>query len=64
MCRLLDGTRTRAGAQLLRANLLQPLRDEPTLEARYDALQELQEDEELAACLDACLAGLPRNLDG
>lgn len=62
--RFLNGTRTRAGAQLLRANLLQPLRDIPTLEARYDALDELMGDEGLAATIDICLSNLPKNLDG
>jgi len=33
-CRVLDRTKTKCGARLLRANLLQPLRDIPTLNAR------------------------------
>ena len=33
-CRVLDRTKTKCGARLLRANLLQPLRDITTLNAR------------------------------
>lgn len=62
--KLLDGTHTRAGSQLLRANLLQPLRDIPTLNARYDALEELREESDLFFSLDACIKVLPKYLDG
>ncbi|KAL4525061.1 hypothetical protein Ndes2526A_g07151 [Nannochloris sp. 'desiccata'] len=62
----LDGTRTRAGSQLLRANLLQPLKDIPTLNARYDALGELRSNSALLMTLEECLMQLPRKhgLDG
>jgi DNA mismatch repair protein MSH4 len=60
---LLDGTRTRAGGRLLRATLLQPLRDVPTLEARYDALAELRVRPELLLAVDGGLAALPANPD-
>jgi len=59
----LDGTRTRAGSQLLRANLLQPLKDIPTLNARYDALGELRSNGALLMTLGECLNQLPRNMD-
>ena len=59
----LDGTCTKAGSQLLRANLLQPLKDIPTLNARYDALGELRGSEELTGTLIECLGQLPKNLD-
>lgn len=59
----LDGTRTRAGSQLLRANLLQPLKDIPTLNARYDALGELRSNSALLMTLEECLMQLPRNMD-
>jgi DNA mismatch repair ATPase MutS len=62
-CRFLDGTSTKAGARLLRANLVQPLRDIPTLLARYDALEELKSQEELLFSLTSCLAQMPKNMD-
>ena len=62
-CRLLDKTKTRAGARLLRANLLQPLRDIGTLNLRYDCIEELLAQDELLGNIGACLAQLPHDLD-
>ena len=45
---LLNRTRTTCGSRLLRATLLQPLTDIPTLEMRYDCVEEIMEDENLA----------------
>jgi DNA mismatch repair ATPase MutS len=61
--KLLNGTRTKAGAAVLRANLLQPVRSIPTLKLRYDALGELHADSELFCTLDGCLGLLPTSLD-
>ncbi|KAL4430860.1 hypothetical protein ABPG75_006116 [Micractinium tetrahymenae] len=61
--RVLDRTKTRCGARLLRANLLQPLRDIATLNARYDCVEELMEEGEMAFSVAACLAQLPSDLD-
>lgn len=62
-CRVLDRTKTKCGARLLRANLLQPLRDIATLRLRYDAVAELLEDCGLALSTSTCLAALPKDLD-
>ncbi|GAB4817899.1 hypothetical protein N2152v2_004945 [Parachlorella kessleri] len=50
---LLDKTKTRAGARLLRANLLQPLRDIGTLNLRYDCIEELLAQDELLHSIGA-----------
>ena len=63
LLKFLDGTQTKAGAQLLRANVLQPLKDIPTLNTRYDALDELRYNPELTMTLGECLAQLPKNMD-
>lgn len=60
---MLDRTKTRCGARLLRASLLQPLRDVPTLNGRYDAVQELAQDFDVAGAVGACLARLPPDMD-
>lgn len=60
---MLDRTKTKCGARLLRANLLQPLRDISTLNLRYDCLEELRQDDELAFNVAACLKQLPKDLD-
>eukprot|EP00955_Chlamydomonas_euryale_P056888 356594-Chlamydomonas_euryale.AAC.7 len=60
---LLQHTRTTAGARLLRSSLLQPITDIATLEARYDCLQELLDNEEQAMDAEQCLNALPRDLD-
>ena len=44
---LLNQTLTPMGARLLRSNLLQPLTEKRFLEARYDALEELANHEEM-----------------
>ena len=60
----MDGTSTKVGAQLLRANILQPLRDIPTLNARFDALEELRNSRDLMLSVIACLGQMPRNIEG
>lgn len=44
---LLNNAHTAMGSRLLRSNLLQPLTDEDTLNARYDAVEELSTREEI-----------------
>ena len=61
--RLLNHTVTKCGAQLLRGNILQPLRHVPTLRLRQEAVAELVADETLLANVVACLSQLPPNLD-
>jgi len=55
--------RTDAGKLLLRANVLQPLTDAPTLAARAAAVAELAAAPAAAAALDAALRALPPTLD-
>lgn len=62
-CRVLDKTSTKCGARLLRASLLQPLRDVATLRLRYDAVEELLREADLAANVSTCLGALPKDLD-
>ena len=61
--RLLDGTQTKAGARLLRATLLRPLRDVATLNARYDCVEELAAAEDVLLDVSAGLKQLPQDLD-
>ena len=44
---LLNQTQTIMGARLLRNNILQPLTEEPALNSRFDALEELTTREEI-----------------
>ncbi|KAK9449441.1 muts domain V-domain-containing protein [Limtongia smithiae] len=53
---ILKNTGTPMGVRLLRAQILQPLTDIPTLEARYDALEELTQNEELFFSCQSSLA--------
>eukprot|EP00891_Asterochloris_glomerata_P002051 jgi/Astpho2/2051/Aster-00547 len=61
--RLMNRTKTKCGAKLLRANLLQPLTDLPTISLRQDAIQELCGNTELASDLKEMLGQLPPDLD-
>jgi DNA mismatch repair protein MSH4 len=61
--RVLNRTKTKSGARLLRASLLQPLRDISTLTMRYDAVDELAQEHDLAFNVSTCLATLPKDLD-
>lgn len=61
--RLLDHTRTAAGAHLLKSTLLQPPADLATIALRQQAVQKLLEDGEMAESLRAVLDKLPRDLD-
>ena len=60
---MLNGTRTKCGTRLLRASLLQPLRDVATLNERYSCVGELLENEEMAFNVATCLQKLPKDLD-
>jgi hypothetical protein len=51
------------GKRLLRASLLQPLSSVPTITARHDAIEELQNAPSMQADLQTFLQGLPKNLD-
>ena len=64
LLQFLDGCQTRAGKQLLRANILQPLTDIPTLNARLDALDELRSKYDLTMTVMDCIGQLPKNMDG
>lgn len=44
---LLNENATKMGSRLLRSNILQPLTDAETLNARYDALEEMTTKEEI-----------------
>ena len=48
LLQLLNRTRTACGGRLLRASLLQPLTDAPTICARHDAVSELMESSDMA----------------
>ena len=53
-------TVTKGGAQMLKASLLQPLRDIATIEARLDALDEILRDETLFIALTSLLSKVPK----
>ena len=53
-------TATKGGAQLLKASLLQPLRDVATIDARLDALDEILHDETLFISLKSLLSKVPK----
>lgn len=57
---LLNKTVTKGGAQLLKASLLQPVRDIATIDARLDALDEVLRDETLYIALASLLAKVPK----
>jgi DNA mismatch repair protein MSH4 len=64
----LDATCTRAGSRLLRANILQPLRDIPTINARLDAVSELvvmghDVDDLLLSSTQEALSRMPKDMD-
>jgi DNA mismatch repair protein MSH4 len=64
----LDATCTRAGSRLLRANLLQPLRDIPTINARLNAVSELvvmghDNDDLLLSSTQEALSRMPKDMD-
>ncbi|KAJ3689018.1 hypothetical protein LUZ61_018182 [Rhynchospora tenuis] len=60
---MLKTTRTFGGARLLRANLLQPLKDIETIKARLDCLDELMSNEELFFGLAQGLRKFPKETD-
>nr|XP_043610732.1 DNA mismatch repair protein MSH4 [Erigeron canadensis] len=59
----LKTTRTTGGTRLLRANLLQPLKDIETIKARLDCLDELMTNEQLFFGLSQALRKFPKETD-
>ncbi|KAI3727449.1 hypothetical protein L6452_16063 [Arctium lappa] len=59
----LKSTRTTGGTRLLRANLLQPLKDIETIKARLDCLDELMSNEQLFFGLSQALRKFPKETD-
>ncbi|KAL7123430.1 hypothetical protein ACP275_01G104000 [Erythranthe tilingii] len=60
---MLKTTRTVGGTRLLRANLLQPLKDIETINARLDCLDELTSNEQLFFGLSQALRKFPKETD-
>ncbi|KAM7525530.1 hypothetical protein LguiA_015432 [Lonicera macranthoides] len=60
---MLKTTRTIGGTRLLRANLLQPLKDVETINARLDCLDELMSNEQLFFGLSQALRKFPKETD-
>ncbi|GKA68667.1 DNA mismatch repair protein MSH4 [Tanacetum coccineum] len=60
---ILKTTRTAGGTRLLRANLLQPLKDMQTINARLDCLDELMTNEQLFFGLSQALRKFPKETD-
>ncbi|KAJ9549971.1 hypothetical protein OSB04_022514 [Centaurea solstitialis] len=60
---ILKSTRTTGGTRLLRANLLQPLKDIETIKARLDCLDELMSNEQLFFGLSQALRKFPKETD-
>ncbi|KAF7828437.1 DNA mismatch repair protein MSH4 isoform X1 [Senna tora] len=60
---MLRTTKTIGGTRLLRANLLQPLKDIQTLNARLDCLDELMSNEQLLFGLSQVLRKFPKETD-
>ncbi|GLA94913.1 mutS protein msh4 [Aspergillus tubingensis] len=54
---LLNETLTPMGARLLRANILQPSTEEPKLQARYDAVEDLSTKEDMFVSVRQALKG-------
>lgn len=48
---------------MLRANLMQPVLDNNTINMRLDSLDELVENEDLAYGVQQCLSRLPKDLN-
>ncbi|KAH9301214.1 hypothetical protein KI387_012797, partial [Taxus chinensis] len=61
--RMLNSTKTTGGSRLLRANLLQPLKDIETVSARLDCLDELTSNEKLFFGLFQVLQKIPKDID-
>ncbi|CAI7883946.1 unnamed protein product [Closterium sp. NIES-54] len=59
---VLNSTKTVGGARLLKANLLQPLKDKETIKLRLDCLEEIINDESLYSALSNILQQLPKDL--
>ncbi|XP_057449791.1 DNA mismatch repair protein MSH4 isoform X1 [Lotus japonicus] len=60
---MLKTTKTIGGTRLLRANLLQPLKDIETISARLDCLDELMSNEQLFFALCQVLRKFPKETD-
>ncbi|XP_059644121.1 DNA mismatch repair protein MSH4 [Cornus florida] len=63
MFHMLKTTRTIGGTRLLRANILQPLKDIETINARLDCLDELMSNEQLFFGLSQVLRKFPKETD-
>ncbi|KAI9076551.1 hypothetical protein K1719_041537 [Acacia pycnantha] len=63
MFHMLRTTKTIGGTRLLRANLLQPLKDIQTINARLDCLDELMSNEQLFFGLSQVLRKFPKETD-
>jgi DNA mismatch repair protein MSH4 len=61
--KMLNSTKTAAGARLLRGSLLQPLTDIATIEGRLDCVEELLQQPEMLAHVQDALGQLPKKLD-
>lgn len=59
----LNNTTTKAGSRLLRANVLQPLRDIPTISARMDTVDELVKSADLMHEVMETLKVMPKDFD-
>nr|GMD70302.1 DNA mismatch repair protein MSH4 [Ipomoea batatas] len=60
---MLKTTKTFGGTRLLRANILQPLKDIETINARLDCLDELMSNEQLFFGLSQALRKFPKEID-
>ncbi|KAJ8775272.1 hypothetical protein K2173_020276 [Erythroxylum novogranatense] len=60
---MLKTTKTTGGTRLLRANLLQPLKDVVTINTRLDCLDELMSNEQLFFGLSQVLRKFPKEID-
>ncbi|XP_034901624.1 DNA mismatch repair protein MSH4 [Populus alba] len=60
---MLKTTKTTGGTRLLRANLLQPLKDIKTINTRLDCLDELMSNEQLFFGLSQALRKFPKEID-
>ncbi|XP_068635149.1 DNA mismatch repair protein MSH4 [Aristolochia californica] len=63
LLQMLKTTKTVGGTRLLRANLLQPLKDIETINARLDCLDELMSNEEMFFGLSQVLRKFPKETD-
>nr|XP_024357253.1 DNA mismatch repair protein MSH4-like isoform X5 [Physcomitrium patens]XP_024357262.1 DNA mismatch repair protein MSH4-like isoform X5 [Physcomitrium patens] len=60
---MLKTTKTAGGTRLLRANLLQPLKDKNTINTRLDCLDELTSDDKIFFGISRALEMFPKDID-